>query len=138
MGLILNTCYLLLIYAIVSEKREERTSIKIEQQLVGDVVILHIAGCITLGQGSSAFREEIRELVQAGHRKILLDLGETSYMDSSGIGELISSFGMIRKQGGQLKIGHIFNRIRDQQQVTGFYTFFEVYDDEAAAVRSFI
>jgi anti-sigma B factor antagonist len=79
----------------------------------------------------------IRDLVSKGNKKILLNLGDVSYIDSSGIGELVSGFTSVANQGGQLKLLHLTKRVRDLLQITKLYTVFEVFDDEAAAVRSF-
>ncbi len=104
---------------------------------VGDVTVIDVTGRITLGEGSSNLREGIRDLVTKGHKKLLLNLGDVSYIDSSGIGELVSGFTSVANQGGHLKLLHLTKRVRDLLQITKLYTVFEVYDDEAAAVRSF-
>jgi anti-sigma B factor antagonist len=104
---------------------------------VGDVTILDAAGRITLGEAASAFRDKIRELVSKGNKKILLNLGEVSYIDSSGIGEMVSGFTSVTNSGGQLKLVGLNKRVKDLLQITKLYTVFEVFDDEAAAVKSF-
>jgi anti-sigma B factor antagonist len=104
---------------------------------VGDVTVIDAVGRITLGEGASTFRETIRDLATGGHKKILLNLGDVSYIDSSGIGELVSGFTTVTNQGGQLKLLGLSKRIQDLLQVTKLYTVFEVFDDEAEAVRSF-
>jgi anti-sigma B factor antagonist len=104
---------------------------------VGDVTVIDVNGRITLGEGSSNLRDGIRDLVSKGNKKILLNLGDVSYIDSSGIGELVSGFTSVANQGGQLKLLHLTKRVRDLLQITKLYTVFEVFDDEAAAVRSF-
>jgi anti-sigma B factor antagonist len=101
------------------------------------VTVIDVSGRITLGEGSSNLREGIRELVAKGSKKILLNLGEVSYIDSSGIGELVSGFTSMANQGGQLKLLNLTKRVRDLLQITKLYTVFEVHDDEASAVRSF-
>jgi len=95
------------------------------------------AGRITLGEGSSVFRETLRELVAKGQKKVLLNLADVSYIDSSGIGELVSGFTSVTNQGGQLKLLNLNKRVQDLLQITKLYTVFEVFEDEAAAVRSF-
>jgi anti-sigma B factor antagonist len=112
-------------------------SAKISPRQVGDVTVLDVSGRITLGEGSSNLREGIRELVAKGNKKILLNLGEVSYIDSSGIGELVSGFTSVTNHGGQLKLINLTKRVRDLLQITKLYTVFEAFDDEAAAVRSF-
>jgi anti-sigma B factor antagonist len=94
-------------------------------------------GRITLGEGSSTFRETLRELVTKGQKKVLLNLADVSYIDSSGIGELVSGFTTVTNQGGQLKLLNLNKRVQDLLQITKLYTVFEVFDDEASAVRSF-
>jgi anti-sigma B factor antagonist len=105
---------------------------------VGDVSVMDAVGRITLGEGSSTFREMLRELVAKGQKKILLNLADVSYIDSSGIGELVSGFTTVTNQGGQLKLLNLNKRVKDLLQITKLYTVFEVFDDEATAVRSFV
>ena len=112
-------------------------SIQVTTRQVGDVSVVDVVGRITLGEGASALRETIRGLVAKEQKKILLNLGEVSYIDSSGIGELVSGFTSVANQGGQLKLLNLTKRVRDLLQITKLYTVFEVHDDEAAAVRSF-
>lgn len=112
-------------------------SVKLTTRQVGDVTVIDAAGRITLGEGASAFRDRIRELASSGDKKILLNLAEVSYIDSSGIGELVSGFTTVTGDGGQLKLVGLSKRIKDLLQITKLYTVFDVHDDEAAAVRSF-
>jgi anti-sigma B factor antagonist len=112
-------------------------SIKLNTRQVGDVTVVDLAGRITLGEGSSTMRDALRDLLAKGNKKILLNLGEVSYIDSSGIGELVSAFTTVTNQGGQLKLLGLNKRIKDLLQITKLYTVFEVHDEESAAVRSF-
>lgn len=112
-------------------------SVKLTTRQVGDVTVIDAAGRITLGEGSSAFRDTIRDLSNRGDKKLLLNLGEVTYIDSSGIGELVSAFTTVTNHGGQLKLLNLSKRVQDLLQITKLYTVFEVFDDEAAAVRSF-
>ena len=112
-------------------------SIQVTNRVVGDVSVVDVAGRITLGEGASALRENIRGLVGKGNKKILLNLSDVSYIDSSGIGELVSGFTTVTNQGGVLKLLGLTKRVKDLLQITKLYTVFEVFDDEAAAVRSF-
>ncbi|MGA3077360.1 MAG: STAS domain-containing protein [Bryobacteraceae bacterium] len=112
-------------------------SIKLSTRQVGDVSVVDVAGRITLGEGSSALRDLLREMVGKNQKKILLNLGDVSYIDSSGIGELVSGFTTVTNQGGQLKLLNLTKRVKDLLQITKLYTVFDVHDDEAAAVRSF-
>jgi anti-sigma B factor antagonist len=104
---------------------------------VGDVAVLDVSGRITLGEGSSTLREAIRALAADNNKKILLNLEGVSYIDSSGIGELVSGFTNINEMGGQLKLLNLTKRVRDLLQITKLYTVFEVFDDEAQAIRGF-
>lgn len=112
-------------------------SVKLSTRQVGDVTVVDVAGRITLGEGSSALRDLLRDLVSKEQKKILLNLGDVSYIDSSGIGELVSGFTTVTNQGGQLKLLNLTKRVKDLLQITKLYTVFDVHDDEAAAVRSF-
>jgi anti-sigma B factor antagonist len=112
-------------------------SVKLATRQVGDVTVIDASGRITLGEGASAFRDLIRDLSAKGDMKLLLNLGEVSYIDSSGIGELVSGFTTVTNHGGQLKLEGLSKRVKDLLQITKLYTVFEVFDDEASAVRSY-
>jgi anti-sigma B factor antagonist len=98
---------------------------------------MDVSGRITLGEGSSALRDALRDLATKGHTKILLNLGDVSYIDSSGIGELVSGFTSVSNSGGQLKLLGLTKRVKDLLQITKLYTVFEVFDAETTAIRSF-
>jgi len=112
-------------------------SAKLTSRQVGDVTVIDAGGRITLGEGASAFRDIIREMSAKGNKKLLLNLGEVSYIDSSGIGEMVSGFTTVTNNGGHLKLLGLSKRVKDLLQITKLYTVFEVFDDEAEAVRSF-
>ena len=112
-------------------------SVKLNVRQVGDVSVVDVAGRITLGEGSSALRDSLREMVGKGQTKILLNLGEVSYIDSSGIGELVSGFTSVTNAGGQLRLLNLTKRVKDLLQITKLYTVFDVHDSEVSAVRSF-
>ena len=112
-------------------------SVKLITRQVGDVTVIDAVGRITLGEGSSTFREIVKDLVNKGNKKILLNLAEVSYIDSSGIGELVSGFTSVSNAGGRLKLLKLTKRIQDLLQITKLYTVFEVFDDEAKALASF-
>jgi anti-sigma B factor antagonist len=112
-------------------------SVKISHRQVGDVTVVDAAGRITLGEGASVFRDLIRDLATKGNKKILVNLNEVSYIDSSGIGEMVSGFTTVTNHGGQLKLLGLTKRVKDLLQITKLYTVFEVFDDESTAVRSF-
>jgi len=112
-------------------------SVKITSRQVGDVTVVDASGRITLGEGASIFRDTIRDLAAKGNKKILVNLADVSYIDSSGIGEMVSSFTTVTNHGGQLKLLNLTKRVKDLLQITKLYTVFEVFEDEPAAVRSF-
>ena len=112
-------------------------SVTINTRLSGEVTILDVAGKITLGEGSVLLREKVKELAAAGTKKLLLNLEGVSYIDSSGIGELVAAFTSISNGGGSLKLLHLTKRVQDLLQITKLYTVFDVYDDEGKAVASF-
>jgi anti-sigma B factor antagonist len=118
-------------------QEDKEVSAKLSTRQVGDVTVVDVAGRITLGEGSSSLRESIRELMTKGNKRILLNLSEVSYIDSSGIGELVSGFTTVTNAGGQLKLVGLTKRVQDLLQITKLYTVFDVYDDEAAAIRSY-
>ena len=111
--------------------------LNISERQAGDVTVLDLAGKITIGEGSVSLRSAIRRLIEEGKKKILLNLGQVSYVDSSGIGELVSSFTTINREGGQLKIVNLTQKIQDLLAITKLLTVFDVYDDEATALNSF-
>jgi anti-sigma B factor antagonist len=110
---------------------------KVSTRLVDGVVILDLSGRITLGEGSVQLRDAIRDLVAQGQKNILLNLGDVNYIDSSGIGELVSAFTTVKNQGGQLKLLNLTKKVHDLLQITKLYTVFDVKDDEASAIGSF-
>lgn len=98
---------------------------------------MDLSGRITLGEASVVVRDVINDLMGNGNKKIVLNLAEVNYVDSSGIGVLVSGFSSVRKQGGELKLLNITKRIRDLLQITKLYSLFDIKDDEATAVASF-
>ena len=112
-------------------------SVKLTSRQVGDVTVIDAAGRITLGEGASAFRDTIRSFAAKGDKKLLLNLSDVSYIDSSGIGEMVSGFTTVTNGGGQLKLVGLSKRVKDLLQITKLYTVFEAFEDEADAVRSF-
>jgi anti-sigma B factor antagonist len=104
---------------------------------VGGVTVVDISGRIELGEESAALRGLVSGLLKNGHKQILLNLGDVNYIDSSGLGALVSSFTSARKQGGELKLLNLTDRVTDLMQITKLYTVFDVKDDETVAVKSF-
>jgi len=112
-------------------------SMKASVRQVEGVIVVDLSGRIKLGEGSSVLRETVKDLLAKGHKKILLNLGDISYIDSSGIGELVSAFTSVRNQGGELKLLHLTKKVHDLLQITKLYTVFDIKDDETEAVRAF-
>lgn len=112
-------------------------TMKSNSRRVDGVTIMDLSGRITLGEGSVLLRDQIRELLGKGEKKILLNLGDVTYIDSSGIGELVSAFTTVRNQGGELKLLNLTKKVHDLLQITKLYTVFDVKDDEASAIKAF-
>ncbi len=113
------------------------SDITISERQAGDVTILDLDGKVTIGEGSVALRNAIRRLLGEGKSKILLNLGGVGYIDSSGIGELVSSFTAVNKEGGTLKLLNLTQKIQDLLAITKLLTVFDVFDEEGAALSSF-
>lgn len=103
----------------------------------GPVTVVDLSGRITLGDGSALLRTTIRGLLQDDRKQILLNLADVDYIDSSGIGELVSGFTAVKNQSGELKLLQLTKKVRDLLQITKLYTVFDIYTDENTAVRSF-
>jgi anti-sigma B factor antagonist len=104
---------------------------------VSHITIVDITGRITLGDETGKLRDTIRQLIAAGKKKIVLNLAHVDYLDSSGVGELVSSFTTVRNAGGELKLLSLSKKVSDILQVTKLYTVFDIKDDEFTAVKSF-
>jgi anti-sigma B factor antagonist len=101
------------------------------------VTIVDVSGRIELGEGSSIIRETVKGLLSRGQKNILLNLGDVTYIDSAGVGELVSAFTSVRNQGGELKLMNLTKKVHDVLQITKLYTVFDVIDDETAALAAF-
>jgi anti-sigma B factor antagonist len=112
-------------------------NLKVSTRQVDGVSIVDCSGRITLGEGSVVLRDTVKGLLSKGQKKILLNLGDVNYIDSSGIGELVSAYTTVKNQGGELKLLKLTKKVHDLLQITKLYTVFDVKDDEAAAVKSF-
>ena len=112
-------------------------ALAISSREVDGVTVLDLSGRITLGEGSVQLRDAIRDLIGKGQRNILLDLGEVSYIDSSGLGELVSAYTTASNQGAKLKLLRLTKKVHDLLQLTKLYTVFDIYDDEASAIGSY-
>ena len=112
-------------------------SMKATIRQVDSVIVIDISGRITLGEGCAQLRELIRDLLSKGNKQILLNLADVTYIDSSGIGELVSAFTAVSNQGGQLKLLNLTKKVHDLLQITKLYTVFDIHDDEAKGIASF-
>ena len=112
-------------------------SVVLETRQVNEVTVVDVSGRITLGDGSAKLRDLLKELIGKGDRKILLNLANVTYIDSSGIGELVSAYTTMANHGGALKLMSLTSRVKDLLQITKLYTVFDVHEEEAHAVASF-
>ena len=112
-------------------------SLKISVRQVDNVAILDLSGRITLGEASGALRDAIKDALAKDHTNILLNLADVTYIDSSGLGELVGAFATVNNRGGRLKVMNVQKRVHELMQITKLYSVFEVHGDEASALRSF-
>jgi anti-sigma B factor antagonist len=103
----------------------------------GMITVVDISGRITLGEGSALLRKTVRELLDDQRTKIVLNLADVNYIDSSGIGELVSAFTAVKNRGGEMKLLHLTKKVHDLLQLTKLFTVFDVYSDEPTAIGSF-
>jgi|ERR1039457_4001656 anti-sigma B factor antagonist len=118
-------------------KENHSMSVKLTTHQKGEVIIVVASGKLTMGEGTSALRTKIRELVASGSRRIVLNMADVSYMDSSGMGELIAAHTTVTTAGGEIKLLNLAKRVHDLLKLTKLYTVFEAFEDEASAVDSF-
>jgi anti-sigma B factor antagonist len=111
---------------------------RIHSREIEGAVILDFNGRLVLGEDTVLLRERVRALIAEGQKKILLNLQDVPYIDSSGLGELVTAFMAVRKEGGDLKLLKLTPKVHGLLQITKLYTVFEVYDDEEAALRSYL
>ncbi|HKE55997.1 MAG TPA: STAS domain-containing protein [Pyrinomonadaceae bacterium] len=111
--------------------------LEVKERQAGDVTILDMSGAVRIGEGSVALRDNIRRLAEEGKKKMLLNLAGVSYVDSSGIGELIANYTTVKRQGGQLKLLNLTDRIQNLLVITKLLTVFDSYDNETEALKSF-
>ncbi len=122
------------------EKNPERffdLSFKATSREVGNVTVIDMDGRITLGEGSALLRDLIRENLAKGRRNIVLNLAGINYIDSSGLGELVSGYRLIKSEGGEIKLLNLNKKVTDLLQITKLYTVFDIHNQEAQAVASF-
>jgi len=111
--------------------------LEVNERQAGDVTILDMTGAVRIGEGSIALRDAIRGLADSGKKKILLNLAGVNYVDSSGIGELIANYTTVSRQGGQLKLLNLTDRIQNLLVITKLLTVFDSFEDEGEALKSF-
>ena len=112
-------------------------SMKVATRQVDGVVVLDLSGRITLGEGSVTLRDAVHDVLAKGSKHILLNLGDISYIDSSGIGEMVSAFTSVKNAGGELKLLNLTKKVHDLLQITKLYTVFDIWDNEASGITSF-
>ena len=112
-------------------------SFKATAREAGSAIVIDVSGRITLGEGSAMLRQMLRDHLGKGHKNIVLNLGDVNYIDSSGIGELVSGYTTVKSQGGELKLLNLTKKVHDLLQITKLFTVFDVYSDERTAVGSF-
>jgi anti-sigma B factor antagonist len=110
---------------------------KIETRTIGDVRVLDCSGKITLGEGTMAIRNTVRDTLKNNGKKIILNLADVNYIDSSGIGELVSSYTTVTNNGGSLKLLNLTKKIQELLAITKLLTVFQVFDNEQSALASF-
>ena len=112
-------------------------SMKVTTRQVDGIMVLDLSGRITLGEGSVTLRDAVHDALAKGSKKILLNLENISYIDSSGIGEMVSAFTSVKNAGGELKLLNLTKKVHDLLQITKLYTVFDIWDNEASAVSAF-
>jgi anti-sigma B factor antagonist len=112
-------------------------SLDISTREVTDVLVVDMAGRVTLGEATGKLRDTIRDLIAKDYKKILLNLEKLEYMDSAGLGELVGAYTTVKNAGGALKMLKVQGRALDLMQVTKLMTLFEFFDDEGDAVKSY-
>ena len=112
-------------------------SLKATSREIGGVTVIDLDGRITLGDGGALLRDLIREKVNSGHKMLLLNLAGVNYIDSTGLGELVSGYRLVKAQNGELKLLNLTKRISELLQITKLYPVFEIHNDEVKAVASF-
>lgn len=119
---------------------EGKTPVKMrtDARQVEDVIIVDVSGRITVGEDNVMLREVVRQLVEAGHKKIAMNLHDVGYVDSSGLGELVKTYTSVRNQGGQLKLVNPSKRVHDLLQMTKLSAVFAIEADEASAIHSVV
>lgn len=113
-------------------------SLNAKNRKLKDVSILDLSGKITLGENTGLLRDELTSLVAQGEKKILVNMAGVSYVDSAGLGELLGAYTTVTNHGGALKLLHLQGKMKDLMQITKLHTIFATFDDEGAAIASFV
>jgi anti-sigma B factor antagonist len=124
-------------YHSLPQRVATSVSLSIDTREVGHVTVVDVTGRIVLGDETDALRATIQNLIREGKKKIVLNLAGVDYIDSSGVGELVSGFTSVRNAGGELKLLNLSKKVHDVLNVTKLYTVFDIKDDEFTAVKSF-
>jgi anti-sigma B factor antagonist len=111
--------------------------VDIQERTVGSVVVLDLSGRIAVGESDGRLKDKVNSLIFQGNHQLLLNLANVAYIDSNGLGELVSSYSTVAKRGGQIKLVNLTKRVEDLLAICRLLTVFDAYDDEAAAIRSF-
>lgn len=114
------------------------SKVDITERQVGDVIILTVAGNIVTGESADTVRSNIRRLLTEGRRKFLLNMAHVRWVDSIGMGELVSALVSITREGGQIKLLKVRENIKEQLSITGMHTIFEIYSDESEALNDYL
>ena len=120
-----------------TEIRGRWRAVRISQRIVGGVAVIDVQGRITAGEGVETLRDKVNSLLHQGHRNLILNLSSVDYLDSAGLGEIVSAYATVRRQAGSLKLVGLTSRIRDLLSITKLLTVFDTFDSEQDAVRSF-
>jgi anti-sigma B factor antagonist len=112
-------------------------SVKINVREVANATLLEVTGRVTLGDSGPSLQEKVRELLDSGHKNIILDLGGVTFLDSSGLGQLVGSYATAASRGGEIRLLNLNKRVYDLMQITKLYTVFAIYTDQKAALKSF-
>ena len=110
---------------------------QIEERRSGDVMILDLTGKLTIGEGDELLKDKINSVLHQGHKKLLLNLANVPYVDSAGLGQMVSTLHSVNRQGGKLKLLNLTSRIKDLLSITKLLTVFDSFDDEREALASF-
>jgi anti-sigma B factor antagonist len=111
---------------------------QISERSAGNVTVLDVSGPVTLTAGDDqVFKDKINSLVHRGHKKILVDMGRVTMVDSAGLGEIVAAYTTVTKAGGSLKLVNLTKKLEDLLSITKLLTVFDTYDSEQDALKAF-